>query len=220
MKRVTISEKCLAVYPWMKFGYCFVRNLAWLESSEYLRDKQKETEDYIRKHSQSLGEKAKSISRFYKVQGEKNRSHIESLLRAISNGKSIKPVNPVVDSIVIAELKNALAMGIHDLDRIRGDIVLDVADPGERFTGLGNRTIITKPNEVVLRDQSGIWASYTQGPDAATVVDPGTKNVMILGFFTPETLPEAMVLGIQEATDLLLNTAQGAAEKPIVIPFA
>jgi DNA/RNA-binding domain of Phe-tRNA-synthetase-like protein len=140
------------------------------------------------------------------------------LIKSVSNGKSIKPVNPVVDSVVIAELRNALAMGVHDLDRIQGDIVLDVADEGEKFTGIGNRTIITRPNEVVLRDQAGIWASYTQGPDAATVVDAATKNAMILGFFTPETSREIMVMGIQEAADLLLKTVQGDAEEVVILP--
>jgi len=218
MRKVTVSDKCLGVYPWMKFGYCFVKNLSWGESSDFLRDKQKETEDYIRKNSQSLVEKAKFISRFYKVQGEKNRSHIESLIKSVSKGKSIKHVNPVVDSVVLAELRNALAMGVHDLDRIQGDIVLDVADEGEEFIGIGNRTIITRPGEVVLRDQAGIWASYTQGPDAATVVDASTRNAMILGFFTPETSGETMVMGIQETVDLLLKTVQGEAERPFVIP--
>jgi DNA/RNA-binding domain of Phe-tRNA-synthetase-like protein len=218
MKKVTISDKCLGVYPWMKFGYCFVKNLSWGESSDFLRDEQKQTEDYIRKDSQSLVEKAKFISRFYKAQGEKNRSHIESLIKSVSNGKIIKPVNPVVDSVVIAELRNVLAMGVHDADRIQGDIILDVASEGEKFVGIGNRTIITRLNEVVLRDHSGIWASYTQGPDAATVVDSGTKNAMILGFFTPETSRETMDLGIQEAVDLLSKTVQGEAEKPLLIP--
>jgi DNA/RNA-binding domain of Phe-tRNA-synthetase-like protein len=218
MKKVTITDKCLETYPWMKFGYCFVRDLSWGELSDFLMDKQKEAEDYIRKHSQSLVEKAKSISRFYKAQGEKNRSHIESLIKSVSNGKSIKPVNPIVDSVVIAELTNALAMGVHDLDRIQGDIFLDVADEGEKLLGIGNRAIVTRSNEVVLRDQKGIWASYTQGPDAATVVDTTTKNAMILGFFTPETSREAMTQGIHEAVDLLLKTVQGEAEKPFIIP--
>jgi DNA/RNA-binding domain of Phe-tRNA-synthetase-like protein len=218
MRTVTISEKCLAVYPWMKFGYCFIKNLSWSESSDILKERQKESEDHIRKNSQSLVEKAKSLSRFYKVQGEKNRSHIESLIKSISNGKSIKPVNPVVDSVVLAELRNALAMGVHDLDRIKGNIVLDVADEGEKFTGIRNRTIITRPNEVVLRDQIGTWASYTQGPDAATVVDASTKNAIILGFFTPETTMEDMMQGIQEAADLLMRASKGEADKPVIIP--
>ena len=70
-------------------------------------------------------ERAKAISRFYKVQGEKNRSHIESLIKSISNGKSIKPVNFIVDSVMLAEVRNALLLGVHDLDRIEGDIVYD-----------------------------------------------------------------------------------------------
>lgn len=218
MRKVTISDKCLAAHPWMKFGYCFVKNLSWGEASDFLRDKQREAEDYIRRNSQALAEKARSISRFYKVQGEKNRSHIESLIKSVSNGKSIKPVNPVVDSVVIAELRNALAMGVHDLDRIQGEIVLDVAEEGEKFQGIGNRTIITRSNEVVLRDRTGIWASYTQGPDAATVVDASTKNAVILGFFTPETSRDAMTQGIQDAADLLLRTAKGEAENPFIIP--
>ena len=156
----------------MKFGYCFVKNLSWAESSDLLMDKQKEAEDYIRRNSQSLVEKAKSISRFYKAQGEKNRSHIESLIKSISNGKSIRPVNFIVDSVMIAEMRNALLLGVHDLDRIEGDIVLDVASEGERFVGIGQRTVTARQNEIVLRDDSGIWASYTQGPDARTVVEP------------------------------------------------
>ncbi len=218
MKQVTISDKCLEIYPWMKFGYCFVKNLSYGEPSDYLRNKQKETEDYVRENVQSLVERAKSISRFYKMQGEKNRSHIESLIKSISNGKSIKPVNSVVDSVMIAELKNALLLGVHDLDRIQGDIVLDVTSGDERFIGIGSQSITTRSREVVLRDRSGIWASYTQGPDMATVVHPGTKNAMILGFFTPETSVEMMTKGIREAVDNLLKAAEGEAEEIRIIP--
>src|SRR5512136_1170753 len=140
MKKVTLSPKCLETYPWMKFGYCFVNHLASGESLDHLRKKQEEVENYIRKNTESLITKAKSISKFYQAQGEKNRSHIESLIKSISNGKSIKPVNFIVDSVMIAELKNALLLGVHDADRIDGDIILDVASEGERFVGIGNRS--------------------------------------------------------------------------------
>ena len=218
MKGITISEKCIHVYPWMKFGYCLVKNLSAFQLTNALREKQKETETYIRSHSESLLERAKAISRFYKAQGEKNRSHIESLIKSISNGKDIKPVNFIVDSVMIAELKNALLLGVHDVDRIDGDIVLDVAREGEHFVGIGQRKIATRPHEIVLRDDSGIWASYTQGPDARTVVHPDSKNVMILGFFTPETSQETMIRGIQDAVDNLLKAGEGEAEEVQVIP--
>ena len=52
----------------------------------------------------------------------------------------------------------------------------------------------------------------------ATVVDSATKNAMILGFFTPETLPQTMTLGIREAVDNLLKAAGGEAEEVVIIP--
>jgi len=218
MKEVTISARCLEVYPWIQFAYGVVKNLLALHPSDYLKEKQKETEAYIRNSSQGLLEKAKAISRFYKVQGEKNRSHIESLIKSISNGKSIKPVNFIVDSVMVAEVRNALLLGVHDLDRIEGDAVLDTAKAGECFVGIGQRKITTRQNEIVLRDPIGIWASYTQGPDARTVVSPDSKNVMILGFFTPETSREAMIRGIQDAVDTLMQAGKGEAEDVRVIP--
>ena len=218
MKGVRISERCLEVYPWMKFGYCLVKDLSATQPSDYLTQKQKETEAYVRNNSQSLMERAKAISRFYKTQGEKNRSHIESLIKSICNGKSIKPVNVIVDSVMIAELRNALLLGVHDLDRIEGEIVLDAASEGESFVGIGQRRITTRQNEIVLRDVTGIWASYTQGPDARTVIDVASKNVMILGFFTPETSREVMIEGIGDAVDNLKKAGQGKAEEVRVIP--
>jgi len=218
MKRVTISRKCLETYPWMKFGYCFVNNLASGKPFDHLREKQEEVENYIRRETEFLIARAKSISRFYQTQGEKNRSHIESLIKSISNGKSIKPVNFIVDSVMIAELRNALLLGVHDVDQIRGDVILDVASEGERFMGIGNRSVMTRQNEVVLRDQIGIWASYTQGPDARTVVDTGTRNIIILGFFTPETTRELMLKGMREAVELLLRVGKGEAREIMVIP--
>ena len=218
MKQMMISERCLGVYPWMKFGYCLVKNLSVVQPSDHLKEKQKETEAYIRNNFQSLIERAKAISRFYKAQGEKNRSHIESLIKSISNGKNIKPVNFIVDSVMIAELRNALLLGVHDLDRIEGDIVLDVASEGESFIGIGQRTITTRKNEIVLRDHSDIWASYTQGPDERTVTTSASKNVMILGFFTPETSREMMIVGIRDAVENLLKASKGEPEEVRVIP--
>ena len=48
MKEVKITGRCLEVYPWMKFGYCFVRDLAPHEPQEVLREEQRKVEDYIK----------------------------------------------------------------------------------------------------------------------------------------------------------------------------
>jgi len=153
MKKIAISDRCLGRIPMDEIRVLLRENLSWGEASDSLRDKQKEAEDFIRKNSQSLVEKAKGISRFYKVQGEKNRSHIESLIKSVSDGKSIKPVNPVVDSVVIAELRNALAMAFTIWIAFRG-ILFWMLLPKERSSRASEiEPSITRSNEVVLRDQ-------------------------------------------------------------------
>jgi DNA/RNA-binding domain of Phe-tRNA-synthetase-like protein len=218
MRSVTIGARCLDAYPWMKFAYCFVRGLALCDTSTYISNQQTTTEQYVRDNIVALSEKAKSISRFYRSQGEKNRSHIESLLKAIGNGKTIKPVNTVVDAVMIAEMRHALLLGVHDLDTIVGDIWVDVAREGEVFSGLGGRNVVTRANEVVLRDDQGIWASYTQGPDSRTVVGAATTDAIVLGFFTPETTAEAMTQGVGDATMILTGATGGHADPVTVLP--
>jgi hypothetical protein len=41
---------------------------------------------------------------------------------------------------------------------------------------------------------------------------------MILGFFTPEASREAMIRGIQDAVDTLMQAGKGEAEEVRVIP--
>ncbi len=202
----------------MQFGYCSVTGLEPKPDMGPLRLRQRQVEQHVRENVDELTATAKTISRFYKVQGEKNRSHIESLVKSISNGKTIKPVNYIVDAVMVAELTHALPLGVHDMNLVQGDVVLDVASGGETFEGIGGRTVVTRPNEVVLRDDVGIWASYTQGPDSRTIIQPSTHDVMFLGFFTPETWRDAIVAGLRDAVDTLLRAAEGIAEDIVLLP--
>lgn len=94
-----------------------------------------QVESFVRDNTDELRERSQSISRFYRVQGEKNRSRIESLTSTIANGRRMKSVNSIVDAVMISEMRNALPLGLHDLRRIEGDIIVDVARDGETFAG-------------------------------------------------------------------------------------
>lgn len=209
MTTVRITERCHATYPWMMFGYCFVRGIGREGTEGALADRQRELAAYIRQNRDDLSKRAKRISFFYRQQNEKNRSHIESLIKAVANGKEIKPVNVVVDAVMIAELQHALLLGVHDAAKLTGDVAVDVADGGETFPAIGGRTVVTRAGEVVLRDDLGIWASYTQGPDSRTIIDDSTAGVIILGFFTPDTSRDEMAQGLQTAVSTLTHAVGG-----------
>ena len=151
-----ISEACLQLYPWMRFAYCGVRGLLPNDPSERLAARRCEAELRVRQEAPVLLERARALSQFYRVQREPNRSHIESLIKAIAGGKSIKSVNAIVDAVMIAEMEHALLLSVHDLDRISGEAILDVAGEGELFDGIGGLPVVTRPGEVVLRGAFGI----------------------------------------------------------------
>lgn len=202
----------------MKFGYCCVRGVSTHTPPDCLAGERAKVESFVRDNTEALRERSKSISRFYREQGEKNRSHIESLIGAIANGRRMKPVNFIVDAVMISEMRNALALGVHDFQRIEGEIVLDVARDGETFAGIGDRVVSTRLNEVVLRDRLGVWASYTQGPDARTIVGADTVDVIVLGFFTPEAPGELVTRGIEEVVDILTSVGGAEADPVIIVP--
>lgn len=218
MTSVAVSQACRESYPWMKFGYCCVRGLSTHTPLDSLAGERAEVEAFVRGNVAALRERAKSISRFYRTQGERNRSHIESLIGAIANGGRMKPVNFIVDAVMLSEMRNALPLGVHDLRRIEGEIVLDVASDGETFVGIGDRLVSTRPNEVVLRDGLGVWASYTQGPDARTLVGADTVDVIVLGFFTPETPSELVTRGLEDAVGILASIGGTDADPVIIVP--
>lgn len=217
MNSIRITERCFAAYPWMMFGYCVVRDLRQEGTEGALADRQREVAAYVRSNRDELSKRAKRISSFYRQQKEKNRSHIESLIAAIANGKEIKPVNAVVDAVMIAELYHALLLGVHDADKVSGDAALDVAEEGETYRGIGGRTMVTRAGEVVLRDDLGIWGSYTQGPDARTLVDDSTTRVIVMGFFTPDTSRDEMERGLHMAVSTLVGAAGGEAGGIVVL---
>lgn len=99
--------------------------------------------------------------------------------------KGFPSISPAIDSLLVLEMSNGILMGVQDRDRVIGRIEFDLAQDGENFVGMRG-TITCKDNEIVLRDQQGIIASYFQGPDQKTSVIEGTTNLLYYVFGAPD----------------------------------
>lgn len=210
---IIIDSEAKERFGWLKLGYAIVRGLARVDS-EAVRDLRMTTESHVRERIDRLRSKARSISAFYQCLDSDRPSHIETLLRAVANGRPIKPVNPVVDSVLCAELLTATLMGVHDLDKISGQSRFGFPKDAESFPGIGGKAVQPPQADLVLRDDIGIWASYTRGPDRRTLVDDGTTNVLVFGFYTPETTESEMDEALAKALGFLNRTCGGVADGP------
>lgn len=61
----------------------------------------------------------------------------EALIKMLMKRGSIPRIAPLVDIYNLVSIKYALALGAHDLEHVRGDIILRFAEGGEIFVPLG-----------------------------------------------------------------------------------
>ena len=62
----------------------------------------------------------------------------DSLIRQLRRNGRLASINPIVDVYNCVALETRLTLGAHDLDQIRGEVVLTRASGGERFQPLGS----------------------------------------------------------------------------------
>ena len=85
---------------------------------------------------------------------KKSPSSIENLLRRVTKGEALRPINPLVDLYNAVSLERVLPAGGEDLERIEGDLVLCRAGDAEPPVLLLGEAEARPPHpgEVIYRD--------------------------------------------------------------------
>lgn len=117
-----------------------------------------------------------------------------------------------VTTLMVAELKTGVLMGIQDGERIDGGLCYDLASSGESFRGM-REEIHCVNGEMILRDDSGIVASYFQGPDARTEVTEQTRDVVFYAFGAPGVEAGQLLLALSSAVEILKGSGRSADSK-------
>jgi DNA/RNA-binding domain of Phe-tRNA-synthetase-like protein len=120
------------------------------------------------------------------------RGSNEALVRRITQGKELYPVNTVVDVNNLISLETLHSAGTSDLERIRPPVVFRIGQPGEVYPGIG-RGEIKIEGLPVFADQQGPFGSTTSDSER-TMVGLNTTRIMlvIISFRGRERLDEAV----------------------------
>lgn len=133
----------------------------------------------------------------------KIRPASEALIRRILDGEDISGINNVVDAYNLASIDTLIPMCVYDSDKIKGDLVIRFAKPGEEFRMLDRPTIL-KENQIIVSDEEKVICLYPYRDADATKVDYDTKNVLFLADgvpgITPLELLSAMKVGLRYIT--------------------
>lgn len=127
----------------------------------------------------------------------------------LSGARPFPRENPVVEAPFLAELSTRLLMGTHDLDRVRGRIVLSSGTKKEPFEGMRGEAH-TYPNDVVGRDDGGVIFSMIAGADARTCGRSASRHVFYPVFGVPEQPREEIERAQALVADIVRTLAPDA----------
>ena len=188
---ITVNQNFSAVYPSAHVGIlvmCDVENVA---THPALEKRKRELEADLRsrfaeKEVQILEETPPlpAYTNYYK-RFDKTYHVLGQLKSIIYKDKSIPSVSSLVESMFIAELKNGLLTAGHDLDRVKGELSVNVSNGDEHYTVMRGVDQQLKSGDMFIVDAQGILSDIIYGPDQRTQITPETKNVLFT-IYAPE----------------------------------
>jgi len=198
----TIQQKI----PGLKLGLLEVRNAEIKKKSTVVDEQYNQIEVFIKnKFSDSppsSDEVVSAVRRMYRKIGwepTKYRPSSEAMIRRFIKDKGLYHINNFVDLGNVVSTKYHLPMGLYDLDKIDGQIIIDVGEENESYQGI-SKELIHATGKMILRDETGIFGNPT-ADSKRTCLNEKTKNVLAL-FFTP---PEVCNTYLDETLKSLEN---------------
>jgi len=113
----------------------------------------------------------------------RQRPSVSALRRRLSRSGQLPRINPAVDAYNLVSASYGVPAGAFDLDRVRGDIVIRLADGSESFTPLGEPGTVEHPHpgEVIYTDAAGVLTRHWNHRDAErTKVTRRSMHILFL----------------------------------------
>jgi DNA/RNA-binding domain of Phe-tRNA-synthetase-like protein len=121
---------------------------------------------------------------YYKRWGQ--RYHVAMQMESVAQkGKPVPRVAALVEAMFIAELRNLLLTGGHDLDQIALPIRID-SGAGETFRGPNGSDQTVKPGDMFIADAGGnVLSAIITGPSDFARIGPQTTAAIVYVYAPP-----------------------------------
>jgi DNA/RNA-binding domain of Phe-tRNA-synthetase-like protein len=135
-------------------------------------------------------QEARRLYNRFGMEPTRYRPSSEALLRRVLAGKDLYRINNAVDTCNLASLEFLLPIGMYDLDRIEGDVVLRVGNEGEGYPGI-RKGPVNLAGRLGLFDDQGGFGSPTSD-SARTRVTEATARILAVVMATAQYDPARM----------------------------
>lgn len=133
----------------------------------------------------------------------KTRPASEALARRFLKNQTLPKINNVVDAGNIASVKTLVPIGLYDIAKISGALVLRFASSGEQFTDITGKTESLQRNVIVLTDDAGILHLFPHRDSNRTMINADTKRILIVGCGVPNVPRSKVDAAIENVASIL-----------------
>lgn len=218
MITITPSHDWRRSYPGACFGVLVLKGVENSRGSRALDERKSTFETSLRsrherKNRKEIGmeESFVSYGRYYKKFGQ-GYPVLHQVETVALKGKPLSSSSPLVTAMFMAELKNGLLTAVHDIERERPPLFLDVSKGVESFRVLGGKERTLPQDDMYVSDGEGVLSSIICGPDERTAVNPGTTRILFTVYGVP-SIPAAEVRTHLEETEELVRLISPRAER-------
>jgi len=163
---------------------------------------------------------ARELYRSFGVDPTKTRPSSEALLRRVLKGKPFPRISNAVDLCNLCALRFLLSLGLYDVDKIQGEVVLRRGQPGESFDGI-RKDPVNLAGRLVLSDGQGPFGNPTSD-SARSRVTADTRRLWMVIFapasFSKDVLQAHVDLSCRDMARYLAAENQPVVTDGTVIP--
>ncbi|RLE83235.1 MAG: hypothetical protein DRJ52_00220 [Thermoprotei archaeon] len=138
----------------------------------------------------------------------KTRPASEALVRRALRGK-IPLINNVVDAGNAASMETLVPIGLYDVDRIKGNVLLRYAKEGEFFLPIGGKPEKLTRKSIVLADEEKVLHVFPHRDSQFTMIRASTKTVLIISCGVPGVPLDLVQSALKKTIRYILLLAGG-----------
>ncbi len=174
--------------PNLRVGMVTIDNLQVGQSTLSFEEYEQEIFNEIRSRMTLEDVKDDSIFRSYRdlywsfgMDPTKLRVSSEAVLRRVLKGLNLWRISDIVDIINLASAYHKIPIGLIDISKLDGDLVIRSAHKGEIFQRIGGKTIMCRGREIVVADETKIVCfGYATHDSENTMITKNSTNVLVL----------------------------------------
>ncbi len=134
---------------------------------------------------------------YYKRWGQ--RYHVGMQLESVAQkGKPLPRAAALVEAMFVAELRNLLLTGGHDLNQIELPVRID-SGAGETFASPSGSEMTVKPGDMFIADaEDRVLSAIITGPSNVARITPETRAVLVYAYAPPGVPSDAVAAHLDE----------------------